>query len=243
MPRRFSSCAPRVWIAFAAAIAMTTALSAPASAYRPEPDTETKSGTIVEIKEKGRGRVLVIEIEGKQQEVPVTPKLDLQIIASGDAGFVRPGQFLTASALMSNDKLFIQELTIQVLRRGQKPPAGRIAKGPALERGTMIGYDVSGLITAAAPNTEYPDHLDVALKTTGSKAPIMLLPGYTVTVNSGDVEMIPANAPAEIKVAPLRGGRFNVVGITVRLEQPLVAEEFFKEKSDDVPLSGAAESK
>ncbi|MBL8848205.1 MAG: hypothetical protein JNG89_00905 [Planctomycetaceae bacterium] len=241
MSRLCWSCAPRCWILLTG-IAVAAVLAAPALAYRPEPDTETKTGTVVEIKEKGRGHVIVVEIDGKQQDVPVTPKLDLQIIASGDAGFVRPGQFLTASAIMSNDKLFIKELTIQVQRRGQKTPAGRIAKVSAEAGASTLAYDVSGLITASQPNVDYPDHLDVALKTTGSSAPIMLQPGYTVTVNSGDPAMIPANAQAELRVAPLRGGRVNVVGIKVRLEQPLVAEEFFKEDGES-PGSGAADAK
>jgi hypothetical protein len=216
------------------ALAIVAICSAPVSA-RPEPDTETKKGTIIEVKEKGRGKVLVIEIDGKQQDVPVTPKLVLEVLAAGDAGFVRPGQFLTASAIMSNKNLFIKELTIQLLPAGQKPPAGRIAKGPALEGGTMLGYTVSGLITGVQPDKDYPDHVDVELKTTGSNAPIMLEPGYTVTVSNSDTAMIPANAPADFRVAPLRGGRFNVMAITVRLEQPLVADEFFKADSDEKP--------
>src|SRR5690606_2454235 len=112
------------WFALAAAVLLWT--ESPILAQGRGQTTETKSGTIVEIQKKGRGRVLTVEIDGQQHSVPVTPKLDLQIIAQGDAGFVRPGQFLTATATLSNNKLFVQSLTIQPVQRGQKPPAGKI---------------------------------------------------------------------------------------------------------------------
>lgn len=210
------------------------------SADRREQATETKTGTIVEIREKGRGRLLVVEIDGKQQNVPVTPKLDLEIVAAGDKGFVRPGQFLTATATMSNDKLFINSLTIHPQRRGQKPLVGKIAKTPAEPGQSTMSYDVSGLIVATQPNKDYPDHTDVALKTSGQSPPIMLEPNLTVTVSSGDPEKIPANAPAEFKVSELRGGRISIMGITVRLDTPLVAAEYFGDKPDESPKAEPA---
>jgi hypothetical protein len=222
---------------FAVMLAVTSQLPA---ADRREQATETKTGTIVEIKEKGRGRLLVVEIDGKQQNVPVTPKLDLEVVAAGDKGFVRPGQFLTATATMSNDKLFISSVTIHPQRRGQKPPVGKIAKAPAEEGQSTMAYDVSGLIVATQPNKDYPDHTDVALKVNGQSPPIMLEPNLTVTVSSGDPEKIPANAPAEFKVSELRGGRISIVGITVRLDTPLVAAEYFGDKPDDAPKAEPA---
>lgn len=216
-------------------------LGSPVSgAQKRDQETEIKTGTIVEVKEKGRGRILVVEIDGKPHDVPVTPKLDLQIIASGDSGFVRPGQFLSATGTMSNDKLFIKELTITPLRRGQKPPSGKIAKVAAAAGESALAYDVSGVISATQANKDYPEHLDLALKTTGVKAPIMIEPGYTVTVNISDPARIPPNTEAEVTVAPLRGGRISVLGVTVRLATPLTAAEYFGDKpdvSDDKPAA------
>jgi hypothetical protein len=205
------------------------------AADRREPATQTKTGTIIEVQTKGRGRLLVVEIDGKQQNVPVTPKLNLKIVAAGDKGFVRPGQFLTASATMSNDKLFISSLTIHPQRRGQKPPVGKIAKLPAEPGQSQMAYDVSGLIVATQANKDYPDHIDVALKTSGQSPPVMLEPNLTVTVSSGDPEKIPANAAAEFEVAELRGGRVNVLGITIRLDTPFVAAEYFGDKPEESP--------
>lgn len=206
----------------------------------------TKSGTVVEIQEKGRGRLLIVEIDGTQHKVPVTPKLDLKIIAAGDQGFVRPGQFLTASATMSNDKLFISAVTVHPQRRGQRPQIGKISKAPAEPGESQLAYDVSGVVLATQPNTDYPDHVDIALKTAGRNPPIMLEPGLSVTVSSGDPEKIPANAVAEFEVTELRGGRINVVGITVRLDQPLTAAEYFGDKPEattETPAAGDPELK
>jgi len=209
------------------------------AADRREQATETKMGTIVEVQEKGRGRLLIVDIDGKQHSVPVTPKLDLKIIATGDKGFVRPGQFLSASATMSNDKLFISSLTIHPQRRGQKPPIGKITKVPAEPGQSQLAYDVSGLIVATQVNKDYPDHIDVALKTSGQSPPIMLEPNLAVTVSSGDPERIPATAAAEFAVTELRGGRLSVVGITVRLDQPLNSAEYFGDTPEAAPKGDA----
>lgn len=220
--------------------------SSPAADRREQQATVTKTGTIVEVQEKGRGRLLVVEIDGKRQNVPVTPKLDLKILAAGDQGFVRPGLFLTASATMSNEKLFISALTIHPQRRGQKPKVGKIAKAPAEPGESQLAYNVSGLVIATQPNKDYPDHTDVALKTAGQSPPIMLEPGLSVTVSSGDPEKIPENATAEFEVTELRGGRINIVGITVRLDQPLTAAEYFDdtpEATTETPPAGESDLK
>lgn len=194
--------------------------------------TETKQGTIVEVKQSGRRQALVVEIDGKQQTVAVTPKLNLQVKAAGDAGFLRAGQYLSATAVMSNDKLFIKELTISPVKKGQRVPPGKIVKAPVEAGQSKSAYDVSGLITAMQPNADYPEHRDVVLKATGVRAPIMVEPEYSVTVSSSDPALIPANAEAELEVAPLRGGRFKVVGVTINLPDALSAAEFFGDKPE-----------
>ena len=209
------------WIALPAAIAQKQGQK-----------TETKQGTIVEIKQSGRRQALVIEVDGKQQTVAVTPKLNLQIKAAGDAGFLREGQYLSATAVMSNDKLFIKELTISPVKKGQRVPPGKIVKAEAEAGQSKSAYDVSGLITAMQPNADYPEHRDVVLKATGVRAPIMIEPEYSVTVSSSDPALIPADAEAELEVAPLRGGRFKVVGVTIDLPEALNSAEFFGDKPE-----------
>lgn len=231
-------------------LALTLLLTKPSSAApRRDVKTETRSGTIVEVQQKGRARVLVVEIDGEQREVPVTPRVEIEVQAPGDAGFVRPGQFLTARATLSNDRLFIQALTIHPVRRGQKPPPGRIEKAPEEAGQSTMGYLVSGPIAAVQPNKDYPDHTDVLLRTAGPGAPLMLEPGFSVTVDSSDPDLIPGNSPAQIEIAPLRGGRYNVVKVSVVLSEPFTAAEFFNDEkvkagtdAEEKPKADAAAS-
>lgn len=214
-----------------ATAAIFVALGEVASAQKKEVPTETKTGKITEVQGKGRVRTLVIDIDGKSENVPVTAKLDLQIIASGDSGFVRPGQFLSATATMSNDRLFVKELTIRALRRGQKPPDGEIKQPEAAFGDSKLAYEVSGLITDVQPNPDFPDHQMVMLKTADeNETPVMLEPGFSVSVIAGDPAKIPANTDAELTVATLRGGKSSIVGVTVRLEESLQAAEYFGDK-------------
>jgi hypothetical protein len=197
-----------------------------------EPATETKTGTITEVQGKGRVRTLVVDMDGKSEKVPVTAKVALEIIASGDAGFVRPEQFLSATATMSNDRLFAKELTIRALRKGQKAPDGEIKQPEAAFGESKNAYEVSGMITGVQPDPDFPDHQLVMLMTAdGSETPVMLEPGYSVTVIASDPAKIPANTEAELKIATLRGGKTSVVRVTVRLNDSLQAAEYFGDKA------------
>lgn len=216
-------------VALAAMFALTVVDDA--AAQKKEVPTETKSGKITEVQGKGRVKTLVIDVDGKSENVPVTTKLDLQIIASGDSGFVRPGQFLSATATMSNERLFVKELTIRALRKGQKAPDGEIKQPEAAFGDSKLAYEVSGLITGVQPDADFPNHQLVMLQTAdGSETPVMLEPGYSVTVIGGDPAKIPANADAELTVATLRGGKTSIVGVTVRLEETLQAADYFGDK-------------
>src|SRR5262245_20628969 len=80
-----------------------------ASAQRPEPKTETKTGTVVEVQKKGRACTLIVDDStGQRLEFVITPKVALEVTAPGDAGFLQPGQFLSARGTMSNQKLFVK---------------------------------------------------------------------------------------------------------------------------------------
>lgn len=197
-----------------------------ATAQRPEPRTETKSGTVVEVQKKGRGRTLVVEdTEGQRHEFVITPKVALEVTAQGDAGFVRPGQFFSAKGTMSNQKLFIKELTIGLVKpRSRQVALGSFEKAPAVVGESTESYLISGSIVGTQPDPDYKDYLLVGLNIRGAVPPIMLEPGFTVTVSSSDPDLITEGAPADLEMAPLRGGKFTLVKATVRLQEPLSSE-------------------
>lgn len=193
--------------------------------------TETQNATVVEVKAQGRARILVVEDEkGEQHEYPITTRISLRVTAPGDEGFVTEGQYLSGTGVLTNDKIFLKQVEIQLFSGRGRPQPGRIIKAPAEAGQSQNAYEVSGPIVAAAPDVDYPDHRRVELRVAGPNAPLMLEPGFTVTVVSSDPALITAGAPVELEMAPLRGGRFNLVSATVNLKEPLKSEEVLVEK-------------
>jgi hypothetical protein len=216
-----------------------------AAAQRPEPKTETKSGTVVEVQKKGRARTLVVDDStGQRHEFVITPKVVLEVTAPGDAGFVQAGQIFSARGTMSNQKVFVKELTIGVVPpRTRKVVAGKIEKAPAMTGQSTESYLVSGSIVGTQPDPDYKDYRLVGLNLRGAAPPIMLEPGFTVTVSSSDPDLIVAGAPVDLELAPLRGGKFTLVKAIVKLQEPLSSETLLgkgkpaADKSDKAPDS------
>ena len=102
---------------------------------------------------------------------------------------------------------------------------GRMTKAPEEAGQSRNAYLVSGPIVEAAPDEDYPDHQRVALRVSGPNAPLMLEPGFKVTVVSSDTSMITPGATVELELMPLRGGRESLVGATVQLDEALSSEE------------------
>jgi hypothetical protein len=224
-------------------------LPAVARAQRPEPKTETKTGKVVEVQKKGRARTLIVDdATGQRLEFVITPKVSVEVTAPGDAGFLQPGQFLSARGTMSNQKVFVKELTIGLVKpRTRQVAAGSFEKAPAMTGESTESYLLSGSIVGTQPDPDYKDYLRVGLNIRGAVPPIMLEPGYTVTVSSSDPDLIVAGAPVDLELAPLRGGKFTLIKATVRLQEPLSSETLLgkgkpaADKPDKAPKTEPAE--
>jgi hypothetical protein len=130
------------------AVCLMFVFSAVASAQR-GPQTQKMSGKLKEIQQKGRAATLVVVTEdGTEHEFPLTPRVDFEVTAPGDAGFVRPGQFLAARGVLTNNTLFIKDLKIHLVGPGQRPPVGRVQKAPAQAGQSENAFDISGAIVA-----------------------------------------------------------------------------------------------
>lgn len=236
MFRLAAACVCAAWLAGGGAPA--------ASAQRPEIKTETKTATVVEVLEKGRGRTLVVDDAGERKEYPLTPRISLEVTGRGNAGFVRAGQFLSSKGTLTNNKLFLKEVTIHVAKRGTRLPPGKFAKAPPQEGDSTESYLVSGAIVASQPDKDYPNYQAIALKIGGQVPPIMLEPDCVITVVSNDPDLIPVGAPVDLELAPLRGGRFNLVKATVRVTEELDADKVLGDGPPDAetPKKPAAEA-
>lgn len=217
-------------VLIAASLAFT--LSTVAQAQR-GPQTETLTGTVKEIQEQGRVSTLVVTTEdGTEHEFRLTPKVQFEVTAPGDEGFVRPGLFMSAQGVLTNNQLFVKSLNVYLLGKAQRPPAGRFAKAPAKVGASQNTYDISGTIVAKQESPDYPDYEMLAIKAAGRVPPIMLEKGFKVTVVGMTPEMAPPEAPIELEVTPLRGDRFNLVKATVKLSDPLDSATVFADEDE-----------
>jgi hypothetical protein len=197
-----------------------------------------KTGRILEAETKGKLTTLKIEsTEGESYEVKLTPQLEFFVVGKGDAGFVRPGVYMTARGVMTNETIFVKEVNVVLLAKGKRPPVGKVQKATVKEGESVNTFEVSGQIVEMAPSKDYPDHTAVALKVAGKPPAVWLEPGYTVTVASSDPAHAAAGADVEIGMRPLKGGKLMPVALRVHRGSDFSSAEMLGEleKAEEKP--------
>lgn len=189
-----------------------------------------KNGTVKEVRQQGRlTQVVVLDDAGSELEINLTPKVELQIRAAGDKGFVVPGQILEGEGVLTNERIYISNVTIRYVPPKQRiTHRGQIAKAPARPGRSTNAYLVSGMIEAAQPDTDYPDFTLVGLKATRGPL-IMLEKDFKVTVLSDNPELIPDGASVSMEGMEIRGGKFNASKLVINLKSPLKSEDLLTE--------------
>lgn len=202
-------------------------LATPLSAQGPgQSNSITAKGVVKSTTVKGRSRsVTVTTTEGNEFDVAVTPRMKFEVRAKGDAGFVRPGQMLQAQGVLTNGRLFSNDVEVILLPKGRTAPPGRMEKSARSSGASVNTFDVSGPIIAAQQDTDYPDYLAVALKTIGKPTVLMLGQNFKVAVVSDDMELVKEGMPVELEAVPGPGGRPLFVRLTVALPDPLKSED------------------
>ncbi len=189
-----------------------------------------KNGTFKELRQQGRlTQIVVLDDAGSELEINLTPKVDFQIRAAGDKGFVAPGQILEGEGVLTNERIYISNVTIRYVPPKQRVSArGQIAKAPPRPGRSTNAYLVSGMIEAAQPDTDYPDFTLVGLKATRGPL-IMLEKDFKVTVVANDPKLIPEGSIVSMEGMELRGGKFNASKLVVNLKTPLKSEDLLTE--------------
>ncbi len=202
-------------------------LATPLSAQGPgKSDTITAKGVVKSTTVKGRSRsVTVTTTEGNEFDVAITPRVKFEVRAKGDAGFVRPGQLLQAQGVLTNSRLFTNDVEVILLPKGRTAPPGSMEKSARSSGASVNSYDVSGPILAAQQDTDYPDYLAVAVKTAGKPTLLMLGQNFKVAVVSDDIELVKEGMPMELEAVPGPGGRPLFVRLTVTLPDALKSED------------------
>jgi len=203
------------------------------------PKTETLSGKVKEIQEKGRlSTLVVITDDGQELEFPLTPKVQFEVTAAGDQGFVRPGVYITAEGVLTNEQLFVKDLAVYIVGPGQRIPAGKVVKSQQQANASVNSYGISGTVQGRQSSPDYPDYEQLALKIAGRIPPIMLEKDFQVTVIARTPKLAQPDAPVELQVIPLRGDKFNLVKATVKLGEPLTAAAVFGDGGEGQPAAG-----
>ncbi len=193
----------------------------PVPAQRQTAQPETKSGTLKEVVTKGRSKTLVITTDDGDVEVRVTPTLSFAVTAPGDKDFILPENFLTGTGVLTQDRIFLSDVTVHLAAPGVRFPPGRVAKPDKLESGQSENtYLVSGLIQATGPAQGYEDYTAVSLKVAGRVPEIWLDKGVRVTVSSSDPDHAAPGSAVTLYQRPLRGDRFLTTGVKVTRTEP-----------------------
>ncbi len=194
---------------------------------------ETKTGVIKNVTQKGRLTKMTIEDDqGGEYEISITPKVDFQIQAPGDKGFIAKGQFIQGQGVLTNKRIYLSAVTVFFVSSGKKiSRRGGISKAPVKSGQSQNAYLVSGTIIANQADEDFPDYELVALREASRGPFLMLEKKVKVTVATSDISFLPENAKIRMQVLPLRGGRFTLKKATVKLSKPIKSEDVFRKKS------------
>jgi hypothetical protein len=196
------------WAFIAVACLSATARTDDVPAENPE-DDNIVSGTIVSLTTEDRLTTLVVDIDGENQEFRLTRQIGFQVQGPGDAGFLTEGNYVETRAIMSNDRLFPETLTVHILGRGQRAPAGIIQEVAREDAGADNRYDISGTISGVAQDEQYPEYTQVAIRSV-QNAVIFVREEQALTVSFNGHEHAAAGDPIEMQVMRLRNGRINL---------------------------------
>jgi hypothetical protein len=199
------------------------------------PEPEVRTGAIKAVEVKGRLRKLVVTGgDGTDYEIPLTPMIQFEVRGIGDEGFLRPGQMLYAQGTLTNKRVFVTELTVQLLPKNRKPVPGRMEKAPRMAGLSTETYRLSGPIISFETDPDYPTRQAVIIRTAGPSNPILLEPNCKISVVSDDLDQCTPGTPVELegRTDP-RNGRFQIGRVSVLIAEPLVADELLGPVTED----------
>lgn len=123
--------------------------------------TETIKGTVSAVETRGRTTRLTISAEGMEHVVELPPKVDLEIVSTGDDACLAPGLFVEVDSIQSNNYFFGTVFSIYPDRVGKAPPA-TATKAPQAPGQSVNRHFVSGEIAKFTPQPdEKYDGLDL----------------------------------------------------------------------------------
>ncbi|MEZ6067259.1 MAG: hypothetical protein R3B90_16500 [Planctomycetaceae bacterium] len=186
----------------------------------------TKSGKLTEVQQKGRTTTLILQMDdGQTHEVKVTPLISLAINGTGSKDLLEAGRLVSGTGIMSNNTIFLTEVTVHLLPKGRKAPTGGVQKIEAEAGESVNQYMVGGELTSFGPADGFPEYMALGLKLRGNVPNVWTEKEYTVKVSSADPEHAPVGSPVEVQYKLLRGGREMPAAIIVTREEPFTLDD------------------
>jgi hypothetical protein len=173
--------------------------------------------------------MILSEAGGDPIAVLITPRIQFAVQAKGDLGFLAEKQVVSGKGTLTNKSLFVKEWTVHVGLSAKKikPFVKESAKAIGQSQNS---YDFAGTITSRQQDKDYPDFETVITNVAQLKrGPIYIDKGATVTVSMTETELVEEGDKVEFIANLAKNGRLQITGLKVLLDNPLKAEEFFKE--------------
>lgn len=185
----------------------------------------TVPGTITGLETKGRTTLLTFTDEGGNvHEFALTPKVDLEIVATGDDGFLAPGMFIVADAVVSNDYLFASNIKVYPQNTGRVAPAKAIPAPPIPGRSQNAHIVTGEVVRLDDKGDGKYDTLQLKLNAK-SEMPMYIEPNHKVSVVLTDPSQIEVGQSASV-MGRQAGTRLIAIKITVNTGKSLKGAEF-----------------
>lgn len=184
-------------------------------------------GTVSGVETKGRNTTIKFtNDEGNAFDIAVTPRLEIEVRAKGDDGFLAPGVLVKIDAIQSNKLFFGSKFEVYPQFSGKSPPA-RAVKAPPKPGQSQNLHLVTGEIVRLEDkgDTKY-DRL--FLKVSGNNELMVYVePSHSVNVVLTDPESLEAGQEASV-VGRIAGPRLQAAKISVDTGKTLKGEEFLE---------------
>lgn len=209
----------RFVLVFVVAIACPAALWAQGAK-----DQSTLTGKISQVERKGKTTLVKLATETGEQTLELAQKTTLEIVSTGDDGFLTPGLYVRIDSVESNKSQFGHTFEVFPKYEGKIPPASAV-KPPPQPGQSQNRHIVTGEIVKYEPPKEGEKYGRLELRQTPKATlPVYVEPGHTVKVVVTDPSQLEAGQSATA-VGRKAGDKIAASKFTVATGARLKAEE------------------
>lgn len=183
------------------------------------------SGTITGLETKGRTTTVTFTDEGGNAfEFALNPKLDLEVSAAGDLGFLAAGAYVEIEALQSNDYYFGSQFRVFPQFAGRSQPA-KAVKAPPVPGRSMNLYHINGEIVRFEDKGDEKYHKLYLKVNPKTEQLVYVETNHKITVVLTDASAVEEGQAASV-VGRVLGTRLIPSKLSIDTKKSLKAEEF-----------------